>query len=144
MPYVVLHPVYVRFPQLKDILGFSWSRSWVITLCNEGKFPRPYRLSANRVAWDVDELLAWLAQREKAEPQPDRKVMARTKPAAVEPELLAAVKPELIATAEPELRLEKPRVQLEPEPALEREAVRKARVRLEDDPADAADASVHA
>jgi predicted DNA-binding transcriptional regulator AlpA len=58
--------MYVRFPELKNILGFSWSRQHLIVLCKEGKFPKPYQLSPNRVGWDVDEILAWKASRERA------------------------------------------------------------------------------
>jgi predicted DNA-binding transcriptional regulator AlpA len=59
---------YVRWPGVKSVLGFCWSRQWVIELTKRGEFPAPYRLSRGSVAWDVDELLAWRASRERAIP----------------------------------------------------------------------------
>ena len=73
MPYTIPQPMYVRSPDLRNVLGFSWSRTHIIPLCKEGKFPKPHRLSPNRVAWDVDELLEWKAAREVAGPQTDRR-----------------------------------------------------------------------
>jgi predicted DNA-binding transcriptional regulator AlpA len=72
---------FVRFPGLRDVLGFTWTRAHIITLTKRGEFPVPYKLSANRVGWDLDELLAWKAARERAFPA--RKKSRRVLPADV-------------------------------------------------------------
>jgi predicted DNA-binding transcriptional regulator AlpA len=67
--------MFVRYTGLKAVLGFCWTRPHIINLCRKGLFPSPYRLSANRVAWSLDELLQWKAERERAKP-PAKKVRA--------------------------------------------------------------------
>jgi predicted DNA-binding transcriptional regulator AlpA len=32
-------------------------------MCNEGKFPKPISISANRKGWDEDEVNAWFSAR---------------------------------------------------------------------------------
>jgi predicted DNA-binding transcriptional regulator AlpA len=61
---------YVRWPGVKEVLGFCWTRAHVITLVRQGKFPAPIKLSSNSVAWIVDELLEWKENRERAIPPP--------------------------------------------------------------------------
>jgi predicted DNA-binding transcriptional regulator AlpA len=46
------------------VIGFSYVTAW--RLRRRGLFPRPVKLSANRVAWKRADLLDWLAQQEAA------------------------------------------------------------------------------
>lgn len=47
----------IRLTEVCELLGLS--RSKVYKLLSEGKFPRPVRVSARSVRWDVDALEAW-------------------------------------------------------------------------------------
>jgi predicted DNA-binding transcriptional regulator AlpA len=76
---------YVRWPGVKEVLGFCWSRAHVITMVREGRFPAPIRLSANSVAWIVDELLEWKANRERAIPPPLKTAKPPRRPAKQTP-----------------------------------------------------------
>lgn len=46
--------------QVKEITGLS--KSTIYRLMNEEKFPRPLRLSPQRVAWRIVDIEKWLAQ----------------------------------------------------------------------------------
>jgi prophage regulatory protein len=53
----------VSFEELRPLKGIVYSRDHLRRLCDDGKFPKPIRLSSARIAWlesDVDE---WIAQR---------------------------------------------------------------------------------
>lgn len=41
----------------------SLSRSGIYDLINQGRFPRPVRLTPNRVAWPEAEVHAWIRER---------------------------------------------------------------------------------
>lgn len=41
----------------------SLSRPTIYRLVKAGKFPRPLRLSANAVGWDVRDVLTWIDDR---------------------------------------------------------------------------------
>ena len=48
----------------------SFSKAYIYRLVSEGKFPRPVRLAARRVAWRSDEIDQWIAsQTERASPR---------------------------------------------------------------------------
>jgi predicted DNA-binding transcriptional regulator AlpA len=52
----------VIFTQLKE-LGIPFTRVWVMKLVEEGKFPQPIQLGANRLGWVKAEIEAWKAAR---------------------------------------------------------------------------------
>ncbi len=58
----------ITFEDLKPVLGIPFSRGYTNKLINEGKFPRPWKLAANKNAWWEDELRAWLEERAASEP----------------------------------------------------------------------------
>ena len=41
------------------------SRAHIYRLMSDGKFPRPYKLSARAVAWKLSEIEEWQASRER-------------------------------------------------------------------------------
>jgi prophage regulatory protein len=49
---------YLRLPELKR--KFPMSTSWIYAKVAAGEFPAPHRLSARAVAWDEDEVDAFL------------------------------------------------------------------------------------
>jgi prophage regulatory protein len=59
--------VQTTLPKLIDCTGVtkltSMSRSLLYDEIKHGRFPRPVRLSANRVAWLESEVAAWLVAR---------------------------------------------------------------------------------
>lgn len=42
------------------------SRPTIYRLISRGEFPRPIRLSANAVGWDLKDILAWIEDRKAA------------------------------------------------------------------------------
>ena len=59
------HPVLLRISEVVQLLGIS--KPTVYRLMNEGKFPRPIRLSKARVAWLHADLEKWLESRPTSE-----------------------------------------------------------------------------
>jgi predicted DNA-binding transcriptional regulator AlpA len=49
---------YGKFSTVREITTFS--RSNIDRLEKQGKFPKRIKISANRVVWDLDEVLLWL------------------------------------------------------------------------------------
>jgi prophage regulatory protein len=52
---------FVTWAQVRKLIPLS--RQHVARLEHAGKFPRRINISERRVAWDLDELNAWLASR---------------------------------------------------------------------------------
>jgi predicted DNA-binding transcriptional regulator AlpA len=50
---------FVAFAQLKSEYGIPYSRVWVGELVRRGQFPAPFKISANRVMWDEEQILSW-------------------------------------------------------------------------------------
>jgi prophage regulatory protein len=61
-------PRYLRLPALKQ--KYPMSTSSIYAQVASGKFPAPHRLSARAVAWDEDEVDAFL-QKHVAPTRPD-------------------------------------------------------------------------
>ena len=59
---------YVRLPQLLKI--FPVSRSTLLGWVTAGKFPRPHKIGARAVAWRVEDVRAYLAERAETD-RPD-------------------------------------------------------------------------
>jgi predicted DNA-binding transcriptional regulator AlpA len=53
----------IRFSQLRAIVPLSRTTIW--RRVHDGTFPRPIRLSGNVLAWRVDQVEAWISDREK-------------------------------------------------------------------------------
>ena len=53
-----------RLPQVRQKVGFS--RSEIYRLISLRRFPKPVLLGERAVAWDMDEVEAWIAERIKA------------------------------------------------------------------------------
>lgn len=51
----------LRLKEVKTRVGIG--HSTIYELMNSGRFPRPLRLSDNRVAWIESEVVSWLAAR---------------------------------------------------------------------------------
>ncbi|HAR45708.1 MAG TPA: AlpA family transcriptional regulator [Nitrospiraceae bacterium] len=51
----------LRLPQVRKIVPYS--RSEIYRLISLGQFPRQIRLGARAVAWDADEVQAWVQSR---------------------------------------------------------------------------------
>lgn len=50
------------FMRLREVkIATSLSKTLIYTLIRSGRFPRPLRLSANRVAWRLSDVQAWIA-----------------------------------------------------------------------------------
>jgi predicted DNA-binding transcriptional regulator AlpA len=56
-------PKFIRFPELSDYGVPAFTRKHIIDLQKQGKFSKARQLSANRVAWLEDEILAWANER---------------------------------------------------------------------------------
>jgi predicted DNA-binding transcriptional regulator AlpA len=54
--------VYVDFPGLRP-LGITYCRIHLNRLIARGEFPAPRQLSANRVAWRLCDVRAWMDSR---------------------------------------------------------------------------------
>lgn len=52
---------FLRRKQVRDVTGLPDSS--IYALVAQGKFPKPFPLSQNRVAWLEDEIAAWQADR---------------------------------------------------------------------------------
>lgn len=50
-----------RLPQVRQKVGFS--RSEIYRLISLGRFPRPIPLGERAVAWDMEEVEAWMQER---------------------------------------------------------------------------------
>jgi prophage regulatory protein len=60
----------VKLLKLDDVIELSGlSRSSVYSLAQQGKFPKPLKLSKRSSAWVEDELKEWIAERIKARNQ---------------------------------------------------------------------------
>jgi prophage regulatory protein len=63
-------PQAVSFAELKTDYGIRFSSRWIRELCKAGQFPKPLRLTANRVAWLKSEVEDWLADKAAQRNQP--------------------------------------------------------------------------
>ena len=53
-----------RLPQVRECVPYS--RSEIYRLISLGRFPKPVPLGARAVAWDMDEVEAWIRERIEA------------------------------------------------------------------------------
>lgn len=53
----------LRLPQVIELVGLK--RSAIYQLVQQGKFPRPVRLSKRAVGWRSDEIEVWIESRVK-------------------------------------------------------------------------------
>lgn len=65
---VVLNPspakgVFVPFDQLHEVIGVRYTRMSIWRMVRDRTFPAPRQLSPQRVAWSLEDLLAWTASR---------------------------------------------------------------------------------
>lgn len=58
---------FLRRRQVEEATGLACSS--IYELMAKKEFPQNFPLSANRVAWDADEIAAWQEQRSKARAQ---------------------------------------------------------------------------
>jgi prophage regulatory protein len=58
-------PVLLRLPNVVAATGLA--RSTVYKLISAGQFPAPLRLTTRAVAWQLSEIEAWIASRERAQ-----------------------------------------------------------------------------
>jgi prophage regulatory protein len=65
---------YVTFAELRG-LGVPYRRVHVIRLVRAGKFPCPFQISEQRVAWKLSDIRDWLASRPLAHyaPPPEKR-----------------------------------------------------------------------
>jgi predicted DNA-binding transcriptional regulator AlpA len=54
---------FVSYEDLPNHIGTRYSRVHVRRLIQRGLFPTPALLSANRIAWRLSDLQAWIASR---------------------------------------------------------------------------------
>src|SRR5690349_8419829 len=54
---------YVAYTSLKPDHDIPYTRKTISSLCKRGMFPQPVQLSPNRIAWVLDEILAWKESR---------------------------------------------------------------------------------
>lgn len=55
-------PNYIKISQL--VVYLSLSKSTILNLVREGRFPKPYRFGDRIIRWKMDEIKAWaVAQR---------------------------------------------------------------------------------
>lgn len=52
---------FIRRPEVSHITGLS--RSHIYKLAKDGDFPRPIRLSARSVAWNLSDVVRWMDAR---------------------------------------------------------------------------------
>ena len=64
LPYLVDDP-FVAFKELPQY-GIPFTRLHLLRLMRQGKFPRSYQITNNRVGWRRSELLGWLDSRPDA------------------------------------------------------------------------------
>tara|TARA_B100001093_G_scaffold455201_1_gene465131 strand:+ start:458 stop:652 length:195 start_codon:yes stop_codon:yes gene_type:complete len=58
----------IRLLRLRDIIStVGMKRSWVLQKVNEGKFPKPLRLSPRAVAWRQSDVMEWINAQELTE-----------------------------------------------------------------------------
>jgi prophage regulatory protein len=55
----------LSWPRVRAMVGFSRTTAW--REMRAGRFPRPIRISANRVGWRRSDLMAWLSRRQTEE-----------------------------------------------------------------------------
>ncbi len=53
-----------RFRELKGRVKLGRTTIW--KMYNEGRFPKPYKIGKNVIAWRSDEVTAWMEARERA------------------------------------------------------------------------------
>jgi hypothetical protein len=70
-------PQAVSFAELKTDYGIRFSSRWIRELCKAGQFPKPLRLTANRVAWLKSEVEDWLRTRQHSGTSPSRRLRTR-------------------------------------------------------------------
>jgi prophage regulatory protein len=58
----------LRYPELKSVKGIPYTRQYLARLEPAGRFPRRIRLGRNSVAWDEDEIDAFIAEKKAARP----------------------------------------------------------------------------
>ncbi len=61
--------VFVLYPELRTRHGIPWTRVGLNRIIARGDFPQPVRITAQRIAWRLDEIEAWKASRERQRPQ---------------------------------------------------------------------------
>lgn len=54
---------YVREPQVLQVFPVGRSTLW--SMCRQGRFPKPVKLSARVTAWRASEVLDWLDRQGK-------------------------------------------------------------------------------
>ena len=59
-----LNPILLRRPQVEALTGLK--RSSIYALMRAGQFPTPIKLSARAVAWPVQAIQRWIANRPAA------------------------------------------------------------------------------
>jgi prophage regulatory protein len=62
----------VRFPDLAERFGVTFSRQHLGRLAKAGKFPAPVTIGARSVAWVEEELASYIAGAAAARPTPAR------------------------------------------------------------------------
>jgi prophage regulatory protein len=67
---------FVRFPDLRERFGLTWTRMHIDRLEKAGRFPKRVSLTNRSVAWLEDEIIAWQ----------DERIAARDLPRDQEPE----------------------------------------------------------
>ena len=68
-----LPAIFISYCDLR-VLGIPYTRVHLNRLIHKGLFPPPVRLSPNRIAWRMSDLLAWQMSRPCArEPRPCQK-----------------------------------------------------------------------
>ena len=51
---------FLREPEVQNITGLSRTTRW--RLAREGKFPKPYSIGSNAVAWRESDIQNWMDQ----------------------------------------------------------------------------------
>jgi prophage regulatory protein len=51
-------------------LGIRYSRAYLLRIEKAGRFPKRVRLGPNSIAWRLDEVQRWIAERSAARPGP--------------------------------------------------------------------------
>lgn len=51
----------LRLPEVRQRVGYG--RAQIYSLIQQGRFPKPIRLGIRAVAWDSDEIQAWITAR---------------------------------------------------------------------------------
>lgn len=54
---------FITFKQMKEEWRFPLTRVHTMRLVNKGEFPAPLSVGERRIAWDEDEVKAWIKSR---------------------------------------------------------------------------------